>query len=276
LDYWVNQLGDNLPVLALPTTPVDTDRLTATGARHPFHLSAPLTARFDALCAKLGITPFMGYMTAWQLLLHWWCQQDDIVVGTAAGHRSRPELAGVIGFMVNSLAIRTRFQRHDAFADLCLRVKQTCLDAYRHQDLPFDQIVNALRPKRKMSQSAPIYRSWFVLHDVATPPWTLSGIKATLLDAEFLLDVHDIKLSLVTRQGAMEGGLDYRTALFTPDVIANVAVAFTQLIEKVSEDMTLTLPEIKGYLDAQHPKVDETSACSDELPSWDFSVNRRK
>lgn len=276
LDYWVNQLGDNLPVLALPTTPVDTGRLTATGARHPFHLSATLTARFDALCAKLGVTPFMGYMTAWQLLLHWWCQQDDIVVGTAAGHRSRPELAGVIGFMVNSLAIRTRFQRHDVFADLCLRVKQTCLDAYRHQDLPFDQIVNALRPKRKMSQSAPIYRSWFVLHDVATPPWTLSGIKATLLDAEFLLDVHDIKLSLVTIQGAMEGGLDYRTALFTPDVIANLAVAFTQLIEKVSEDMTIALPEIKGYLDAQQPKVDNASACSDELPSWDFSVNRRK
>ncbi|HBR0883715.1 TPA: amino acid adenylation domain-containing protein [Klebsiella pneumoniae] len=276
LDYWVNQLGNNLPVLALPTTPVDSRNLTATGARHPFHLSSQLTARFDALCVKLGITPFMGYMTAWQLLLHWWCQQDDIVVGTAAGHRSHPELAGVIGFLVNSLAIRTKFQRHDAFTDLCMRVKQTCLEAYRHQDLPFDQIVNALRPKRKMSQSAPIYRSWFVLHDVATPPWALSEIKTTLLDAEFLLDVHDIKLSLVAKQGAMEGGMDYRTALFTPDIIENLALRFTQLIEKVSEDTAISLTEIKFHLDAQQPRDDEASACSNELPSWDFSVTRRK
>jgi hypothetical protein len=97
-----------------------------------------------------------------------------------------------------------------------------------------------------------------------------------LLDAEFLLDVHDIKLSLVAKQGAMEGGMDYRTALFTPDIIENLALRFTQLIEKVSEDTAISLTEIKFHLDAQQPRDDEASACSNELPSWDFSVTRRK
>ncbi|WP_052131818.1 hybrid non-ribosomal peptide synthetase/type I polyketide synthase (plasmid) [Vibrio coralliilyticus] len=275
LSYWSEQLGQDLPILALPTESEPYVHREG-GKRQAFVLDSALTARFDNLCQQQGITAFMGYMTIWQSLLSWWCQQDDIVVGTPAGHRADPQLTNMIGFIVNSLAIRQRIEEEVSVSQLFKRSKTTCLEAYANQDVPFDRVVQAIQPKRSLQESAPIYRTWFVLHDVPQPSWSLPGIDATLTDAHFLLDVHDLKLSLERRSGMMEGGLDYRCNLFSAQTIQQLCDTFQHLVSWVVAQPTDTLiREMREELDTYWSNLKDINRKNTALPNWDFSVSRR-
>jgi amino acid adenylation domain-containing protein len=249
LDYWCRQLASPLPVLALPVEGEIAPDQPISGERIDFMIDAPTTVRFKALCSTQGATVFMGYLAAWTALLQWWCQQRDIIVGVPAGHRAYPQLADTVGFLVNSLAIRTRLCSDPSFTQLLGSVRDTALQAYAHQDVPFDQVVEAVRPARRTSASAPIYRAWFVLHDVPLPDWDLPGVQAELLDARFLLSVHDIKLSLVAQDGGMEGGIDYRTGLFGAATMQRLAHCFGELVALAASRPETTLTALNGALD---------------------------
>jgi non-ribosomal peptide synthetase component F len=250
LEYWSRQLAGPLPMLALPVDhdgPIDGP---AQGARKSVLVTAAAAGRFRDTCHRHSATLFMGYLAAWQALLHWWCGQDDVIVGVPAGYREHRQTTEVVGFLVNSVAIRTRFAGCTTFTDVLTQVRDTAIASYANQDVPFDRIVEELRPTRRMSDSAPIFRAWFVLHDVPKPPWDLPGVTATPLDAHFLLAVHDIKLSLVEKEGGIEGGIDYRTALFDPPTIARLSRCFIALIEQIAGTPNITLTELTRALNA--------------------------
>jgi amino acid adenylation domain-containing protein len=272
-EYWLKQLGGALPVLALP---IVTGEPATGGQRHVFHITTPVATAFTDLCSALSVTPFMGYMSVWQLVLGWWCHQDDIIVGTPAGHRADPALTNVIGFMVNSLAIRTHLDREQSFTQLAQQVRLTCLDAYINQDIPFDQVVSLLRPRRSDAESSPIYRSWFVLHDVPVPQWDIDGIASRLLDAEFLLDVHDIKLSLVSNSAGVEGGLDYRNGLFAQEDVGMLCDCFVGLVARIVTNTETPLCQLMQWLDTEKARLKYQQHPVDALPSWSFSNNRRR
>ncbi|MGX5836946.1 amino acid adenylation domain-containing protein [Aeromonas piscicola] len=271
LDYWCRQLAAPLPVLALPTEADLGGVDKVEGERIGFMIGADTATRFKAVCNAKGATVFMGYLTAWQVLLQWWCRQQDIIVGVPAGHRAYPQLANTVGFLVNSLAIRTSFTSDPSFTQLIGKVRDTALAAYANQDVPFDQVVEAVNPVRRTGESAPIFRSWFVLHDVPLPDWDLPGIHSELLDARFLLSVHDIKLSLVAKDGGMEGGLDYRTGLFSAETIQRLAHCLKELVTLV-----VTRPETKLHsLNRSLENIWDGKAATPERRTWSNVRSKR-
>lgn len=249
LEYWSRQLASPLPVLALPTEGTIDEEDEVAGARIEFMICADTAARFKSVCNAQGATVFMGYLAAWKALLQWWCRQQDIIVGVPAGHRSYPQLADTVGFLVNSLAIRTTLAGDMDFTQLLGNVRDTAIEAYANQDVPFDQVVEAVNPVRRTGESAPVFRSWFVLHDVPLPDWELPGVQAEMLDAHFLLSVHDIKLSLVAKDGGMEGGLDYRTGLFAASTIQRLAHCLNELVTLVATQPDLKLQALNRTLE---------------------------
>ena len=276
LAYWTRQLGGALPALALPTDRASRPADVAEGAREAFFLDAATALRFKDLCHRHGATLFMGYLAAWQTLLHWWCDQDDIVVGAPSGSREHRQSAGVVGFLVNSLAVRTRFGDGLDFGDLLRQVRDAAVAAYANQDAPFDRIVEALQPRRHGLDSAPIFRAWFVLHHVPMPAWDLPGVSVEPSDARFLLAVHDIKLSLIEKDGGVEGGIDYRTALFEPASIAVLRRCFAALVETVGAAPGIALSELARTLDETWDHARRPAKSNhDTKTAWDFTKARR-
>lgn len=271
LEYWWRQLSTPLPVLALPTEGEISEDNEIAGERLPFLIDAGTAARFRNVCNTQGASVFMGYLAAWTVLLQWWCRQDDVIVGVPAGHRAYPQLADTVGFLVNSLAIRTTFNGDPAFSAILGQVRDTALEAYAHQDVPFDQVVETVNPQRRTGESAPLFRSWFVLHDVPLPDWDLPGVAAELLEANFLLSVHDIKLSLVVKDGAMEGGIDFRTGLFSSSTIARLAECLVQLVTLVAQQPDLTLHALNRALE----NLWDGKAAAPAKPTWSAVRSRR-
>lgn len=244
IDFWRSRLAAPLPVLALPTEGEIADSDKIEGARAPFSLDPVVAADFKGVCSAERATTFMGYLAAWQVLLQWWCRQQDIIVGVPAGHRAHPQLESTIGFLVNSLAIRTRFTGDPTFSDVLKEVREGALEAYANQDVPFDHIVQAVRPERRAGESAPVFRTWFLLEDVPLPEWDMPEVAAEEIDAEFLLAVHDIKLTLLaTAEGGMEGGIDYRVDLFSDSTVQRLTHCLSELVKLLSiqPDMKMSL-----------------------------------
>ncbi|PWI45003.1 non-ribosomal peptide synthetase/type I polyketide synthase [Streptomyces sp. ICBB 8177] len=235
IDFWRRELAAPLPVLALPTEGTVDDSEVIEGARAPLSVGPAVAAGFREVCTAERATTFMGYLAAWKVLLQWWCRQQDIVVGVPAGHRAHPQLENTIGFLVNSLAIRTRFTGDPTFTDVLKEVREKALEAYANQDVPFDHVVQAVRPERRSGESAPVYRTWFLLEDVPLPDWDLPGVRAEEIDAEFLLSVHDIKLTLVAdEEGGMTGGIDYRVGLFSDSTVRRLTHCLSELVKFLS------------------------------------------
>ncbi|HEX5601037.1 MAG TPA: condensation domain-containing protein, partial [Pyrinomonadaceae bacterium] len=162
LDYWKRQLAEAPPMLELPTDHPRPQRLSGRGVVEVFTLPEPLSEGLRQLSLKEGTTLFMTMLAAFQLLLSRYSNQDDVVVGCDTAGRNRAELEGLIGFFVNTLAMRTSLAGDPSFVELLARVKETCLGAFAHQNLPFERLVAELQPDRASNYS-PIFQVMFSL-----------------------------------------------------------------------------------------------------------------
>src|SRR5205085_8571453 len=147
LAYWRRQLGDNPPVLELNTDRPRPFVRTTRGSRRSLRLSPSLTGELRALSQREGATVYMTLLAAFQTLLYRYTGQDDISVGTPVANRNRAETEDLIGFFVNTLVLRTDLSGRPSFRDLLRRVKEVALGAYAHQDVPFERLVEELRPE---------------------------------------------------------------------------------------------------------------------------------
>src|SRR5262249_23164933 len=152
LAYWKKQLA-NLSRLQLPVDRPRPTRQRCRGARKYFSLSATTTKSLSALGRRENVTLFMLLLAAFQTLLHRYTGQTDIVTGTPIAGRRHVEIENLIGFFLNMLALRLDLSGNPTFLDLLARTRQTCLDAYAHQDLPFEILVEELKPERTISQN---------------------------------------------------------------------------------------------------------------------------
>src|SRR6185295_7404458 len=157
------QLADLAP-LELPTDAPRPAVAQYRGATLSAHLSAELTGRLKQLSAAHNATLFMTLLAAWQLLLGRLSGQQDVAVGSPIANRTRLETEPLIGFFVNTLVLRSRWQSTDSFLDLLTHVRQVTLEAYAHQDLPFERLVEELAPTRDLSRS-PLFQTLFVFQN---------------------------------------------------------------------------------------------------------------
>ena len=162
--YWKERLG-GITALDLPYDWPRPATPSYQGATLHFTLPAELAAAVHQLARRTGCTPFMMLLAAFQTLLHRYSGQDDICIGTPIAGRSRPETEGLIGFFANTLVLRADLSGDLTFRELLARVRETCLDAYAHQDLPFERLVEELKPERDPSRH-PLFQVMFSLeHD---------------------------------------------------------------------------------------------------------------
>ena len=166
LSYWKQQLQGAPPLLELPTDYPRPAQPSYRGAWLTFNLSQSLTDSLKRLGQQNGATLFMTLLTAFNTLLYRYSQQTDIVVGSPIANRNHPELEGLIGFFANTLTLRTDLSDRPSFQALLKRVRQVALEAYAHQNLPFEKLVEELQPERNLSYS-PLFQVFFVLQSPA-------------------------------------------------------------------------------------------------------------
>ncbi|HEX5708647.1 MAG TPA: amino acid adenylation domain-containing protein, partial [Pyrinomonadaceae bacterium] len=235
LDYWKKQLGGDLPVLELPADRLRPPVQTFQGARHPFALEHELADALRALGKRHGATLFMTLLAAFKVLLYRYTGQADIVVGSPVAGRNRLEIENLIGFFVNTLALRTDLSGRPSFEDLLGRVRETAVDAYANQDVPFEQVVEELQPDRDLTHS-PLFQVMFSLRRSAAYALELPGLSLSQFETDTETAKFDLALQLEETTEGLSGYFEYSTELFEPERVARMARHFQTLLSSVASD----------------------------------------
>src|SRR6185295_19123442 len=183
LEYWRRQLAGAPAVLELPTDRPRPRVQSYRGATSEFRLGAELTAGLKELLRRSGVTLFMTLLAGFEVLLWRLSGQEDICVGTAIANRTRRETEGVIGFFVNTLVLRVGVSGELSFRELLGRVREVCLGAYGHQEVPFERLVEELRPERSLSHS-PLFQVAFGLDNAPRAELQLPGLRLSGMELE--------------------------------------------------------------------------------------------
>ncbi len=231
LRYWRERLQDLSP-LELPADRPRPARLSYRGDLQRFDLPSELVAALKALARQHNATLYMVLLAAFQVLLMRYSGQEDIAVGTPVAGRNRPELEGLIGFFVNTLVMRGDLSGNPRFIDLLARTRQHALDAYAHQDLPFEKLVEALRPERDMSRN-PLFQVMFVLQNTPEAELHLPGLDCERLSLHNGTAKFDLSLSLTETRDGLAGILEYSSDLFDAARIERLAGHFGRLLEGI-------------------------------------------
>ncbi len=235
LDYWRTQLGASPPILHLPTDRPRPPVQTANGAKLSRVFPASLAAALTTLGQQTGCTLFMTLLAAWQTLLHRYTNQSDITVGTTIANRTRRELEEVIGFFVNTLVMRTDLSGAPTFRLLLQRVRAMALDAYAHQDLPFEKLVEELNPERNMSHT-PLFQVMFTLQNTPQPQLELADLRLRPLNVERGAAKFDLNLNMLETEQGLVANLEYNRDLFRPASMERLLTHLQTLLESIVAD----------------------------------------
>ncbi|TRT77992.1 MAG: amino acid adenylation domain-containing protein, partial [Microcystis sp. M_OC_Ca_00000000_S217Cul] len=230
LDYWQKQLADAPALLSLPTDRPRPNQQSFAGGHLPFSLSWELTEKLTQLTQEQGVTLFMTLLTAYAVLLYRYTEQEDILIGTPIANRNRREIEGLIGFFVNTLVLRIDLSGKPNFNQLLGRVREMAMDAYAHQDLPFEMLVGALQPERDLSH-APLFQVDFLLQNSPPSPLELIDLTATPLTTENDTAKFDLTLAMENTGAELKGVWEYNTDLFDRSTIERLTGNFITLLE---------------------------------------------
>ncbi|WP_096600989.1 non-ribosomal peptide synthetase [Calothrix sp. NIES-2100] len=243
ITYWKQQLSGNLPVLDLPTDSPRKAFPTFNGAQAKLVLSPSLSAELKNLCQQEGVTLFMVLLAAFKTLLYRYTGQTDILVGSPIANRNRAEIESLIGFFVNVLVLRTSLDGVPSFKELLQRVKAIALEAYTHQDLPFDKLVEALQPERHLSYN-PLFQVMFVLQNVPLAKPNLSDIDITFAAGFNDTAKFDLTLFMEDREQGLIATLEYNTSLFSADTMERMLGHLQTLLEGIVANLDQSIAEL--------------------------------
>jgi amino acid adenylation domain-containing protein/non-ribosomal peptide synthase protein (TIGR01720 family) len=233
LAYWKRQLGGELPILELSTDRPRPAMQTFRGAVELVSLPKDLCKALTALSQREGVTLFMTLLATFQLLLHRYSGQDDIVVGSPIASRTSAETEGLIGLFVNTLVLRTDLSGELTFSQLLGRVREVTLGAYAHQEVPFEKLVEALQPERDLSRS-PLFQVMFTLQNTPLPALELAGMKIRPMEVENTTAKFDLELIFEDTDDGMLGTLEYNTDLFDAATAAQMLGHYRSLLTAVT------------------------------------------
>ncbi|MUG92150.1 amino acid adenylation domain-containing protein [Scytonema sp. UIC 10036] len=231
--YWKKQIGTSPLVLNLPTDRPRPAVQSFCGATHFFALSKSLTEHLKAVSQQEDVTLFMTLLAAFKTLLYRYTAQEDILVGSPIANRNRSEIEGLIGFFVNMLALRTNVSGDLCFRELLKRVNQVTREAYAHQDLPFEQLVQELQPERTLSGHTPLVQVVFVLQNAPRPALEIPGLTLRLLDVDSRTAKFDLNLAMMDTKDGLTGTLEYNTDLFDATTITRMLEHFQTILEGI-------------------------------------------
>lgn len=247
-DYWKKQLAG----VPITTIPADHSRIAATSTnaqQQSAFFTRDLSESLKELSRKEGATLFMTLLAAFQVLLRHYTRQDDIVVGTDVANRNRFEIEPLIGFFVNLLVMRTDLSRNPSFMETLKRVRDVTLDAYTHQDVPFDKLVEVLRQGRNPNYS-PLFQVKIVLQNAPSHKLELPGLTLRPLDPEYGPAKNDLLLNMTETDHGLRATLMYNTALYEVTTIERILRNFELILRIAVEQPGICLKDIDERLAA--------------------------
>jgi len=246
--YWKTQLAGVEP-LDLPTEGLPTDRTYSTnpdlsGTIEIALLPQTLSGQLKTLSRQQGVTLFMTLLTAFKVLLHRYSGQTDIAIGSAIAGRGAPEVEPLIGFFVNTLVLRTALAGDSSVAELLQRVREVSLQAYAHQDIPFERLVEILDPPRNLGRS-PLFQTMFVLQNAPLPNLPWDGLEATPWTLETGTAMFELTLAVREKEDGLELSLEYRTELFGAERMRLLLRHYQILLEEMVKGVERRIGDIE-------------------------------
>ncbi|HEX6716527.1 MAG TPA: condensation domain-containing protein, partial [Pyrinomonadaceae bacterium] len=232
LEYWRKQLGGAAPVLELPLDRARPAIHTVQGGQVRFELSGALKESLLSLSRAEGVTLFMTLLAAFKALLYRYTGQRDISVGTPIAGRQQLETEGLIGLFINTLVLRTEVSGEESFRELVRREREVALGAYAHQDIPFEKLVEELRPVRQMSHT-PLFQVMFVLQNSELPEMKLSGLALTPIEFPSETVNFDLALAMEETASGFHMDMHYNTDLFEEATIRRMLGNFNILMQGI-------------------------------------------
>ncbi len=267
--WWRDELAGAPAVLELPLDRPRPAVPTLRGASVETRLPEGLPAVLARLSRQQGTTLFMTLLASFQALLSRLSGQGDVVAGSPVAGRTRSEVEGLIGFFVNTLALRGRTQDDPTFLELLARVRTAALGAYAHQDLPFERLVEELRVERSLGHN-PIFQVMFALQNLDTEPLELPGVTLAPLASETATSKFDLELTLAEDEAGIGGALSYSQDLFDRTTARRLLAQLEVLLAAAAEDPGRNLSALPLLTEAERHQLvewnDTRAAADTSLP----------
>ncbi|WP_460200814.1 class I SAM-dependent methyltransferase [Scytonema sp. NUACC21] len=265
LSYWKQQLEGIPTALQLPTDRPRPAIQTSHGSQESIELSEAVITQLKAIARQEGVTFFMLLLAAFQILLYRYTGQDDIAVGSPIANRNHDEVKGLIGFFVNTLVLRTDMSGNPTFGELLTRVRKVALEAYTHQDLPFDQLVEAVQPERDISRT-PLFQVMFNVQDYSQIP-EIPGLALSLVKIETKTAQFDLSLSIEITEQGVAASCYYNTDLFDAATITKMLRHFENLLSGIAVNPQARLSYLPLLSEADRQELLELSSNQSQIPN---------
>lgn len=248
--YWLNQFSGELPMTLLPEDKVRPASMTYAGAEVSGMLSESTSGAIHQLISEQGCTMFMGLVAGVKALLYRYTGLSDVILGTAIAGRQHEDLHDQIGFYVNTLALRTRFEGSEPFTSLLDKVKETTLNAYEHQVYPFDKLIDHLNLNRDESRS-PLFNIMVILqnNESAMQQMASDGLEVREYDMEGVTSKFDLTFIFTEMEGQIHFILEYNRDIYSEEQMQLLAVHFKSLMTFAASAAETRVDKI-GFLDA--------------------------
>ena len=230
LSHWRARLAGAPQVLELPSDRPRSSVRSQRGKIYTFMLPLELADALRGLARREGATLFMTLLAGFTLLLSRHSGQQDVLVGTPVANRSRAEIEDVVGCFINTLVLRADLSGDPSASEFVARMREVCLDAFAHQDLPFERLVEELRPERDLSRN-PLFQVMFALQNAPQQPLELAGITLRPLDIDRSTAQVDLTLHVWETAEGLSASFEYASELFEESTIARMATHWRSLLE---------------------------------------------
>jgi acetyltransferase-like isoleucine patch superfamily enzyme len=264
LDYWKCKLAEMPAALALPGDFPRPALATNRGGRTSFAFDAELTQAVKNLSRREAATVFMTLLAVWQILIARLSGETDIVIGTPVAGRDRPEIANMIGLFANTLALRSKMSEDLTFQDVLRQARRTAVEAYSHQDVPFEKVVQTLFPERNLSRN-PLFQVVFGFQHRPAFPVEMSGVTVRYLSQQAGTAKFDLTLSMKEAPTGFQGWLEYNTDIFAPATADRIIAEFKQLLESFVADQQQKIGSPSSFTRSAQRQipVNRNQACVD-------------
>ncbi|HKV12992.1 MAG TPA: amino acid adenylation domain-containing protein [Thermoanaerobaculia bacterium] len=254
IEHWRRRLQEAPAELDLPADRPRPPVQSFHGASWSFRIPGGETTAARHLSSQHGATLFMTLLAAFEAQLLRYTGREDLVIGTVVAQRDRPELEGLMGFLINTLVLRTDLAGDPAAAECLERVRETVLEAHAHQNLPFEKLVEVLQPERSLGRS-PLFQVAFGLQTLRPPQLGLPGLRVSALETESRTAKLDLRLAMVTTGDGLEGTFEYATDLFDEARIARMADHLRALLGGMVADPARPLSCLEMLTEAERHQL---------------------
>jgi hypothetical protein len=248
MNYWHHKLQGASFVLELPTDYPRPERQSFRGAKQSHTIPAQVTSALKELSRRSQATLYMTLLAAFQTLLYWFSGKEDILVGTHISGRVSPEVEGLIGNFLNNLVLRADLSGDPSFNALLAQVRETTLEAFDNQNLPFVKLVQSLQPTPALNRS-PLIQVFFVLLNLPASVVDFHGLASTMMDTGGARGTRDMRLTVMEDDGQLMTSMQYDEALFEPSTIGRLLTVFERLLSEVTSRPDAPLSSLSLFED---------------------------